>query len=84
MREPKLVYTDTGQKLDISIELPYNSLTCIKLPEHCMKCPNGYSNDCGRNIPFKPEDYVKRPNTCKLKEVDIRELIEEKLKELGV
>lgn len=72
-------YTLTGQKLSIDIELPYNSLECITLPENCYKCPNGYMHDCGRNSPFKPEDSVKRPDTCKLKQIDIMKLIQDEL-----
>lgn len=72
-------YTNTGQKLSIEVELPYKSFECFTLPENCLHCPNGYMHGCGRNSPFKPEDYEKRPDTCKLKLVNIEELIKRTL-----
>lgn len=78
----ELSYTYTGQKLSIEIELPYESLKCMKLPENCMQCPNGYMHNCGRNVPFKSEDYIKRPDTCRLKEIPIEELIRKELESI--
>ena len=84
MVESSLSFDTTGQKMTLSISIPYSEKKCIKIPENCLSCPNGYMNDCGRNIPFKTEDYEHRPSTCKLEQVDIRAIIEEELKKLGV
>lgn len=62
--------TDKGPiRITTIIEtLNYDSLECFEFPKNCINCPIGYSkHDCGRNIPFKDEDYNCRPNTCKLK-----------------
>lgn len=45
-----------------------------ELPSDCHHCPVGYStvpgHPCGRNVPFKPEDSERRPDTCKLRTLD--------------
>jgi hypothetical protein len=81
----KINYTDEGQKLTISITVPYSSHQCIKNTDSCASCPCGYQQDnCGRNVPFEDIDYKKRPDKCELKEIDTRLIIDNKLKELGI
>lgn len=71
-------YTDYGPALGISfnITLPYDEFTVFEMPVSCLKCPVGFQKDvkCGRNVPFKEEDYTRRPETCKLKESNNEEL----------
>jgi hypothetical protein len=81
----KLEYTNSGQKLTISITVPYESHQCMTSPGSCASCPCGYQQgNCGRNIPFEDEDYKNRPDKCKLKLLDPRFKINDKLKELGI
>lgn len=87
MVESSLSFDNTGQKLTLSINIPYSDEKCIKAPDSCLKCPNGYSRymkDCGRNVPFIAEDYEHRPSTCKLEQIDVRALIEAELERLGL
>lgn len=87
MVESSLSFDNTGQKLTLTINIPYSDGKCIKAPESCSKCPNGYSRymkDCGRNVPFTAEDYEQRPSTCKLEQIDVRALIEAELERLGL
>lgn len=70
-------WTANGQKLNIEVTIPYSDFKCIELPEHCGICPVAYScsGKCGRNVPFLPEDNKRRPDSCKLKLIDINEII---------
>lgn len=65
-----------GPKITLEIQMCYEDFETLKLPDNCTKCSVGYmKNGCGRNVPFKEEDYVKRPKSCKLKEVTFEEII---------
>jgi hypothetical protein len=71
-------YADRGPRLDVtfSITYPYDKFMVFEMPVSCLKCPVGFQKgcDCGRNVPFKEEDYTQRPATCKLKKVDFEEV----------
>lgn len=70
-----IVNNDIGPKLTIEIQLRYEDLLTLKLPESCTRCPIGFAmksnGDCGRNHPLELEDYTERPDTCKLKQLKI-------------
>lgn len=70
--EKDIRYNDIGQEMTIKIQLRYEDLEVFEFPESCYNCPCAFSilTNCGRNVPFKKEDYMKRPKTCKLKKVD--------------
>ena len=69
-------YTDNGARINIAFTMtyPYDEFTVFEMPVSCSKCPVGFHKDCGRNIPFNNEDYIKRPVTCKLKKVDLGDI----------
>lgn len=78
-------YNYVGPCLTISttIQLKYEDYEIFELPTSCIRCPVGfYSTSCGRNVPFKTEDYRSRPETCKLKKVNIEETVAKILEEL--
>lgn len=62
-----------GPKITIEIQLKFDELLTSELPESCTNCPVGFSSktDCGRNIPLKMDDYTKRPDACKLKQLNL-------------
>jgi hypothetical protein len=62
-----------GPKITIEIQLRFDEFLTSELPESCTNCPIGFSakNNCGRNIPLKMDDYAKRPDTCKLKQLNL-------------
>lgn len=64
---------NTGPKITIEIQLKFDELLTSELPESCTNCPIGFSSktDCGRNTPLKMEDYIKRPDTCKLRQLNL-------------
>ena len=66
--EKNVVFNEIGQELTMNVQLTYDKLEVFEFPASCDRCPCGFSvhNDCGRNVPFKEEDYQKRPATCKL------------------
>ena len=70
-------HNDVGQKITVEIQLRYEDLMVNKLPTSCSACPVGFHHkaDCGRNVPFDKEDLWKRPNTCKLTELNILQLL---------
>ena len=76
--EKNVVFNEAGQKLTMNVQLTYDKLEVFEFPASCDRCPCGFSvhNDCGRNVPFKEEDYQKRPATCKLKQITLADLIE--------
>lgn len=69
---------DVGQYITLQARIPYDSLICFEYPESCGSCPSGWCSGgkCGRNVPFQPEDYKRRPDTCKLKKIEIKDLID--------
>lgn len=69
---------DVGQYITLQARIPYDSLICFEYPESCGSCPAGWcsSGKCGRNVLFQPEDYKRRPDTCKLKKIEIKDLID--------
>lgn len=70
-------YNRIGHKMTIEVQLKYEDLKTFTLPECCVKCPVGFMQyaGCGRNVPFADEDYKTRPNTCKLKKIEISDLL---------
>ena len=74
--EVKKEFNDMGEKITITttIQLKYEDMEVSQIPESCGKCPIGFMcRDCGREFPLTSNG---RPNTCKLKEIDI-DLIKE-------
>lgn len=71
--EKHVNYNDKGQEITIKIQLKYEDLEVLELPQSCSKCPVGFSHnaDCGRNVPFEAKDYKVRPRTCKLKRINL-------------
>lgn len=75
MYDIKMEHNDVGQK--ITIQMKYEDLEVLKFPASCTGCPVGFMKcDCGRNIPMKAEDGLKRPSTCKLKLINLKQLYE--------
>ena len=71
-------YNNEGQEITITLQTHYKDLECFKFPESCVKCPVGFSANsiqCGRNPSLTKEDFVRRPNTCRLKKIDVCESI---------
>ena len=73
-----------GSTVNISITIPYNQYKTFHLPEYCSSCPVGYctkahpeDEGCGRNVPWTSEDYMHRPDTCRLQWVDLIDIIKE-------
>lgn len=68
-------HNEIGPKITIEIQLRYADFLTFKLPESCTRCPIGFNTksngDCGRNVPWELEDYTKRPDTCKLKQLKV-------------
>lgn len=78
-------YNYVGPCLTISttIQLKYEDYEVFELPTSCTSCPVGFcSTSCGRNVPLKTEDYRSRPETCKLKKVNIEKAVSKFLEEL--
>lgn len=74
----KSEFNDTGQQVTVVIQTKYSEMEVIRLPENCYHCPAGFSGsdrDCGRNVPWTDEDAKHRPDTCKLKQLDLGELL---------
>ena len=71
-------YTHKGARLNIefTMDYPYDEFMVFEMPVSCLKCPVGFQHDgkCGRNVPFKEEDYIQRPATCKLKKVNFEDI----------
>lgn len=75
MYDIKMEHNDVGQK--ITIQMKYEDLEVLKFPASCTGCPVGYMKyNCGRNYPMKAEDGLKRPSTCKLKLINLKQLYE--------
>lgn len=75
MYDIKMEHNDVGQK--ITIQMKYEDLEVLKFPASCTGCPVGFmKHDCGRNYPMKAEDGLKRPSTCKLKLINLKQLYE--------
>lgn len=71
-------YNDVGQQVTVTIQIKYKDMEIIRPPENCYRCPVGFSSngqDCGRNVPWTDEDAQHRPDTCKLKQIDLGELL---------
>lgn len=71
-------YNDTGQQVTVVIQTKYSDFQVLRLPENCYRCPVGFScNDqgCGRNVPWTEEDTKHKPDTCKLEQIDLGELL---------
>lgn len=69
-------YDNEGAYLKLEVRLPFSSLKTFEFPRCCSSCPVGYmDHHCGRNVPFKDEDYEKRPDTCKLELVTIQDYL---------
>lgn len=71
-------FNDIGQQVTVVIQTKYQEHEVIRMPENCYRCPVGFSgngNDCGRNVPWTDEDAKHRPDTCKLKQLDLGELL---------
>lgn len=66
-----------GQIVTLQARVPYGSLLCFEYPKSCTACPSGWcsSGICGRNVPFKDEDYIRRPSTCKLRKINLLDLV---------
>lgn len=62
-----------SESINIELQLKYEDLTVFEYPKSCTSCPCGFTScgDCGRNVPFAPEDSHNRPVTCKLKLADM-------------
>lgn len=81
----QLKYDNNGIEIFIRCKLDYKHLKCFEYPKSCVNCPVGFAtnNKCGRNIPFRSEDYYKRPETCKLKKITMKDILHELNKEYG-
>ena len=67
----KIENNNIGQKLTIEAQTKYAELECFHMPTNCYGCPVGYQDhNCGRNIPWTTVDAQKRPETCRLTEID--------------
>lgn len=70
-------YDSKGANFHVEMSVPYETLKTFRLHKSCGTCPNGYmQHDCGRNVPFTDEDYKHRPETCKLLELSIEDVIQ--------
>jgi hypothetical protein len=68
MRTETKKYNDIGPIMKTETQLRYEDLQCFEFPKSCTSCPVGFqSHNCGRNVPYKEEDYYSRPKTCNLK-----------------
>lgn len=78
----KVEYNSKGQLVTITIQTDWDSKEVIELPPRCSACPAGYScsGDCGRNVPLQDEDYRYSPKTCKLKKLNLLEVLKEYLR----
>lgn len=69
-------YDINGVFLKLEVHIPYSDFKTFKLPKSCTSCPVGFmDHGCGRNIPFEDEDSTKRPVTCKLEQIFIKDII---------
>lgn len=69
---------NVGQYITLQARIPYNSLMCFEYPKSCGECPLGWrsSGKCGRNVPFQLEDFERRPDSCKLRKIELKDLID--------
>lgn len=55
-------------------EIPLTEFVTDVLPDSCASCPVGFqsipNHPCGRNVPYKPEDWKSRPRSCRLMTID--------------
>lgn len=74
----KSEYNDIGQQVTVVIQTKYKDMEVIRKPENCYRCPCGFSGngqECGRNIPWTDEDAQHRPDSCKLSQIDLAEVL---------
>ena len=73
MYDIKVEYNDIGQK--ITIQTKYKDLEVFRFPKSCTNCPAGFMEyNCGRNCPMTKNDHLRRPDTCKLKLINLNQL----------
>lgn len=69
-------YDNSGAFLKLEAHIPFSELKTFKLPNKCTGCPCGFMKyGCGRNSPFRGEDYDKRPETCKLEQITVKDIL---------
>lgn len=69
---------DQADKQFVNITINYrfkaSDFVIGQLPSSCYTCPSGFctipGHPCGRNVPFLPEDSIRRPATCKLRTLE--------------
>lgn len=61
-------------RITYTYDVPKDAFITDVLPESCSSCPCGWqtikNKQCGRNYPYQPEDWFKRPDSCKLITLD--------------
>lgn len=69
-------YDNIGVFFKLEAHIPFSELKTFKFPEKCTSCPCGFMKyGCGRNSPFVDDDYEKRPETCKLEQITIEDIL---------